>query len=72
VRHALELLGEAAAGAEAGATGGNSLWLTPELLMWSLAHVQSRSLGTAGSSGLGESFEQERDWDCGWMSVGSG
>jgi hypothetical protein len=54
VARACELLSEAAGRAEAARVNGPS-WLAPEPLAWALAQVESRSLGTAGSSGLGES-----------------
>jgi hypothetical protein len=55
-------LGSRTAGSTSG-SGGDTCgsWLTPPLLTWALAHVQSRSLGTAGSSGLGE---------CAWSHSG--
>lgn len=55
VRCACEALADAAAAAAAADTGGPAARITPESLTWALGHVQSRSLGTAGSSGLGES-----------------
>ena len=64
VAHACELLASAAARSEAskllgGGSGGSgggcaAAWLEPARLAWALAQVESRSLGTAGSSGLGE------------------
>ncbi|KAI8464964.1 MAG: hypothetical protein J3K34DRAFT_461663 [Monoraphidium minutum] len=46
------LAGAAAAAEAARARGGGGGWLDAGLLTWALGHVESRSLGTAGSSGL--------------------
>ncbi|GBF98672.1 hypothetical protein Rsub_11666 [Raphidocelis subcapitata] len=53
VARALELLAGAAAAADAAAVAGQGGgWLSRELLTWAIGHVESRSLGTSGSSGL--------------------
>ena len=49
-----QLAGAAAEAPAASASSSGRGWLAPDTLLWALGQVQSRSLGTAGSSGLGE------------------
>jgi hypothetical protein len=54
---AVKMLAAASLAAQAASSssgGSGADWLSPERLLWALGHVQSRSLGASGSSGLGK------------------